>query len=71
MGHLQYIQIGHTGSVMTLRKGGIVAQSLKQKLNTCSSTEAEISAVDDAMGHVDKELFDMAELCLRLSSTQG
>ena len=42
----------HTGSVMSLGKGGTMAQSVKQKLNTRSSTEAEIVAVDDSMGNI-------------------
>ena len=38
----------HTGGVMTMGKGAIQSQSKKQKLNTRSSTEAELVGVDDA-----------------------
>jgi len=37
---------------MTLGKGATYTGSCKQKLNTKSSTEAELVAVDDAMGQV-------------------
>jgi hypothetical protein len=42
----------HTGVVMSLGKGAVYASSLKQKLNTKSSTEAELVGVDDAMGQI-------------------
>jgi len=42
----------HTGIFMTLGKGATYTASCKQKLNTKSSTEAELVAVDDAMGQV-------------------
>ena len=42
----------HTGIYMTLGKGATYTASCKQKLNTKSSTEAELVAVDDAMGQV-------------------
>jgi hypothetical protein len=42
----------HTGIYMTLGKGATYTASCKQKLNTKSSTEAELVAVDDPMGHV-------------------
>ena len=38
----------HTGAVMTLGEGSIIAMSKKQKLNTRSSTEAELVGADDA-----------------------
>jgi hypothetical protein len=38
----------HTGSVMTYGNGAIISQSRKQKLNTRSSTEAELVGADDA-----------------------
>ena len=39
----------HTGIVVTFGGGGIYFRSTKQKLNTNSSTEAELVAVSDAM----------------------
>ena len=38
----------HTGAVMTLGEGSIITMSKKQKLNTRSSTEAELVGADDA-----------------------
>jgi len=42
----------HSGIMMTLGKGATYSTSCKQKLNTKSSTEAELVAIDDAMGQV-------------------
>ena len=42
----------HTGVTMTLGKGAVLSGSSKQKLNTRSSTEAELIAVDEAMGMI-------------------
>ena len=39
----------HTGATMTLGRGCPISLSLKQKLNTRSSTEAELVGVNDAM----------------------
>jgi hypothetical protein len=39
----------HTGAVLTLGKGAVNTISAKQKLNTKSSTEAELVAVDDVV----------------------
>lgn len=39
-----------TGAMMTLGKGGIYCTAKKQKLNTKSSTEAELVGVDDVLG---------------------
>ena len=41
-----------TGSMMTLGKGAILSSSVKQKLNTRSSTESELVAVDDASSQI-------------------
>ena len=42
----------HTGGAMSLGKGVIYGASTNQKLNTQSSTEAEIVAVDDCMSQI-------------------
>ena len=39
----------HTGGALTLGQGVPVSGSLKQKLNTHSSTKTELVAVDDSM----------------------
>ena len=43
----------HTGAVLTLGQGALLAMSIKQKINTKSSTEAELVGVDDAMNFVE------------------
>jgi hypothetical protein len=40
---------GHTGLMMTFGQGAVYARSLKQKLNTRSSTETELVSFDDGM----------------------
>jgi hypothetical protein len=42
----------HTGATLTLGKGSVYSASTKQKLNSKSSTEAELIAVSDAIGQV-------------------
>ena len=42
----------HTGTFMTLGKCTITSISKKQKLNTQSSTEAELVGLDDIMGDI-------------------
>ena len=42
----------HSGIIMMLGKGVTYSTSCKQKLNTKSSTEAELVAIDNAMGQV-------------------
>jgi hypothetical protein len=42
----------HTGATMSLGQGCIYSMSSKQKLNTRSSTEAELVAVNDAMSKI-------------------
>jgi hypothetical protein len=42
----------HTGATMSNGKGCIVSMSSKQKLNTRSSTEAELVGVDDCMAKI-------------------
>ena len=39
----------HTGALMSLRKGDLIAMSIKQKLNTTSSAEAKLVGVSDSM----------------------
>jgi hypothetical protein len=41
-----------TGAIMSLGKGAVYSSSMRQKLNTRSSTEAELVGVDDAMGMI-------------------
>jgi hypothetical protein len=43
----------HTGAVLTLGQGALMSMSLKQKINTKSSTEAELVGVDDALNFVE------------------
>jgi hypothetical protein len=43
----------HTGAVLSLGQGALMAMSIKQKINTKSSTEAELVAVGDAMNFVE------------------
>ena len=40
----------HTGATMSMEKGSIYSTSRKQKINTKSSTEAELVAADDISG---------------------
>ena len=42
----------HTGAMLTLGTGALLSLSCKQKINTKSSTEAELVGVDDAMNFV-------------------
>ena len=42
----------HTGGVMTMGKGAIQTMSMKQKLNTKSSTEAELVGADDVVNQI-------------------
>eukprot|EP00980_Cylindrotheca_fusiformis_P020849 scaffold7838_cov89-Cylindrotheca_fusiformis.AAC.1 len=39
----------HTGATMMMGKGSLYSKSMKQKINTRSSTEAELVGVNDAM----------------------
>ena len=39
----------HTGALATLGKGSIISLSMKQKVNTKSSTESELVGVDDSL----------------------
>ena len=42
----------HTGAVMTMGKGAVQSASTKQKVNTRSSTEAELVLVDDIIAKI-------------------
>jgi hypothetical protein len=42
----------HTGGIMSLGKGAVYGSSTRQKLNTGSSTEAELVGVNDVMAQV-------------------
>ena len=42
----------HTGGMMTMGKGAVQTVSQKQKLNSESSTEAELIAADDVVSHL-------------------
>jgi hypothetical protein len=42
----------HTSAVLSLGQGALMSMSSKQKINTKSSTEAELVGVDDAMNFV-------------------
>jgi len=41
--------IGHTGAIMTMGQGTIERISIKQKVNTKSSTQAELVGVDEPL----------------------
>jgi hypothetical protein len=43
----------HTGAVLSLGQGALMSMSLKQKINTKSSTEAELVGVNDAMNFIE------------------
>ena len=41
----------HTGGIISFGRGGLVCKSSKQKLNTKSSTEAEVVGASDYLPH--------------------
>ncbi len=43
---------GHTGAEMSFGQGMALSYSWKQKINTKSSTEAELVGVDDSLGYI-------------------
>jgi hypothetical protein len=43
---------GHTGAGMSFCQGMALSYSWKQKINTKSSTEAELVGVDDSLGYI-------------------
>lgn len=42
----------HTGRTLSLRKGAIHANLIKQKLNSCRHTEAELNGLVDEIAKV-------------------
>ena len=44
--------LGHTGATMSLGRGSLFSMSKKQKINTKSSTEAELIGEDDALPQI-------------------
>ena len=42
----------HTGAVLTMGKGAVYRRSTKQKINTKSSTEADLVGIDDILPQV-------------------
>ena len=51
----------HTGAVMSLGQGGVYSKSSKQRLNTKSSTEAELVAASDMSGQILWTLYFLQE----------
>ena len=43
---------GHTGAGMSLGQGMALSYSWKQKINTKSSTQAELVGVDDSLAYI-------------------
>jgi hypothetical protein len=43
---------GHTGAGMSFCQGMALSYSWKQKINTKSSTEAELVGVDNSLGYI-------------------
>jgi hypothetical protein len=58
-----------TGSVFTMGKGSVISDALKQKVNSRSSTEAEIIGVDDEVGKVlwTKRFLEWQEFIVRVN----
>ena len=43
----------HTGAILTMGKGAVISDSTKQKVNSRSSTEAELKGIDDEIVKVE------------------
>ena len=59
----------HSGIIMTLGKGATCTASTKQKINTKSSTEAELVAIDDSMAQVPWRRHFLASQGLHVPTT--
>ena len=44
--------ISHTGTIISMELGSIYSRSIKQNLNTKSSTEAELVGTNDGTGKI-------------------
>jgi hypothetical protein len=58
-----------TGAIFTLGKGAIISDALKQKINSRSSTEAELIGVDDKVSKIlwSKRFIEWQEFLLRMN----
>ncbi len=52
---------GHTGAGMSLGQGMALSYSWKQKINTKSSTQAELVGVDDSLAYILWARYFLAE----------
>ena len=43
----------HTGAILTMGKRAVISDSTKQKVNSRSSTEAELKGIDDEIVKVE------------------
>jgi hypothetical protein len=58
-----------TGAIFTLGKGAIISDALKQKINSRSSTEAELIGVDDEVSKIlwSKRFIEWQEFLVRMN----
>jgi hypothetical protein len=59
----------HTGAVFTMGKGAIIGSSMKQKVNSRSSTESELIGVDDKIAKIlwTKRFLEWQEFLVKLN----
>jgi hypothetical protein len=57
---------GHTGATMSLERGSVIGISKKQKINTISSTEAELVGDDDVAPQMIWTRYCMEEQGLKI-----
>jgi hypothetical protein len=59
----------HTGAVFTMGKGAIIGSSMKQKVNSCSSTESELIGVDDKIAKIlwTKRFLEWQDVLVKLN----